>query len=403
MNFAAIDFETANPDPVSACAVGIALVRGDVITDTYSSLIRPMSGGFDKAFIAVHGITPDKVRNAPTFADIWPEIEHRCGDGLVVAHNAAFDVRILTSSTAECGLPCLAGQYLCTVQLARMLLPGLPNHKLRTLTSLFGIHLDHHNAASDAVACADLAVRLARLAGPEGISQYCRSFAHFGCSTEPSFGGVCVRISLEDLAVKRLDEDEEMSLVEPAAPDGRFEGKRFVFTGELAFLSRSEAQEIVERQGGKASGSVSKKTDIVVVGNEVFDAYKRSGKTTGKLAKGVELHESGEPIRIISESEFLEMIDAVGVNMTQPQKKRAAGAQPFAGKTIVVTGTLEHYSRKEIQDLIASLGGKAAGSVSKKTDVVVAGAEAGSKLTKARELGVEVIDEDEFRKRAGRN
>ncbi|HPD29398.1 MAG TPA: NAD-dependent DNA ligase LigA [Phycisphaerae bacterium] len=90
----------------------------------------------------------------------------------------------------------------------------------------------------------------------------------------------------------------------------------------------------------------------------------------------------------------------VGVNMTQPRKAKP-GSQPFAGKTIVVTGTLEHYGRKDIEDLIRQLGGKPAGSVSKKTDFVVAGAEAGSKLDKARELGVEVIDETEFRRRAG--
>lgn len=91
----------------------------------------------------------------------------------------------------------------------------------------------------------------------------------------------------------------------------------------------------------------------------------------------------------------------VGVNMLQPRKAKAAGPQPLSGKTIVVTGTLEHYGRKDIEDLIRRLGGKPAGSVSKKTDFVVAGAEAGSKLDKARELGVEVIDEAEFHKRAG--
>lgn len=59
----------------------------------------------------------------------------------------------------------------------------------------------------------------------------------------------------------------------------------------------------------KATGSVSKKTNIVVVGDEVLDLYKRSGKTTGTLAKTVELQEAGTPIRIINESEFLEMIE----------------------------------------------------------------------------------------------
>ncbi len=92
---------------------------------------------------------------------------------------------------------------------------------------------------------------------------------------------------------------------------------------------------------------------------------------------------------------------AVGVEM-QVQRRSRSGSRPLAGKTVVVTGTLEGFSRKEIQDLIKDLGGTATGSVSRKTDFVLAGADPGSKLDKARELGVEVIDEATFLKRIGR-
>ena len=74
----------------------------------------------------------------------------------------------------------------------------------------------------------------------------------------------------------------------------------------------------------------------------------------------------------------------------------AAARQVFAGQTIVVTGTLTRISRDEAQELIRRLGGHASGSVSKKTDFVVAGEAAGSKLEKARALGVRVLDEDSF-------
>jgi DNA ligase (NAD+) len=76
--------------------------------------------------------------------------------------------------------------------------------------------------------------------------------------------------------------------------------------------------------------------------------------------------------------------------------------QPLAGQTIVVTGTLEKLDRKEIEELILSLGGKASGSVSKKTSFLVAGANAGPKLDKAKELKVPVLSEAEFLKKVGR-
>lgn len=91
----------------------------------------------------------------------------------------------------------------------------------------------------------------------------------------------------------------------------------------------------------------------------------------------------------------------VGVNMKQP-RRRADATQPLAGKTVVVTGSLRNFTRQEIQDLIRELGGTAAGSVSRKTDFLVVGDEAGSKLDKARALGVKSLTEAEFLALVGR-
>ena len=85
---------------------------------------------------------------------------------------------------------------------------------------------------------------------------------------------------------------------------------------------------------------------------------------------------------------------ALGVNPSFEEVKIIES--PFEGKTVVVTGTLNKYSRNEIKEKLETLGAKVSGSVSKKTDYVIAGEEAGSKLTKALDLGVKVLNEDEF-------
>lgn len=98
--------------------------------------------------------------------------------------------------------------------------------------------------------------------------------------------------------------------------------------------------------------------------------------------------------------ETIRRLREVGLTMTQPRKQVAADS-PLVGKTVVVTGTLAKYSRSEIEQKIKDLGGKVSGSVSKKTSFVVAGADAGSKLEKARSLGVEVLDEAAFDRMIG--
>lgn len=97
----------------------------------------------------------------------------------------------------------------------------------------------------------------------------------------------------------------------------------------------------------------------------------------------------------------IERLKEAGVNMSQPRSENATDG-PLAGKTVVVTGTLESMGRTEAQNLIKQLGGKASGSVSKKTDLVVYGDSPGSKLDKAKELGVATMDEKDFLKFLGR-
>ncbi|MBQ2091942.1 MAG: NAD-dependent DNA ligase LigA, partial [Clostridia bacterium] len=101
-------------------------------------------------------------------------------------------------------------------------------------------------------------------------------------------------------------------------------------------------------------------------------------------------------VEFFTKPETIDLINRLkgyGLNMNSNKEKID---DRFAGKTFVLTGTLPTYSRAEASAIIEQYGGKVSGSVSKKTDYVLAGEEAGSKLTKAQDLGVTIIDEEEF-------
>ena len=97
--------------------------------------------------------------------------------------------------------------------------------------------------------------------------------------------------------------------------------------------------------------------------------------------------------------QIIARLKEAGVNMHANESEVIAS--PISGKTVVVTGTLPSLGRKEAQELIEKYGGKAAGSVSKKTDYVLAGEAAGSKLTKANEIGIPVLNEEQFKNLLG--
>ena len=150
--FAAIDFETANRQSDSACAVGVVVVSGGRILERIYELIRPPTREFE--FTHVHGLTWSDVRAAPTFDALWPGILARVGAvDFLAAHNAAFDRGVLGGCCAAYGLGPVRHPFVCTVQVARQVWSIYPT-KLPDVCARLRISLRHHHAASDAEACA---------------------------------------------------------------------------------------------------------------------------------------------------------------------------------------------------------------------------------------------------------
>lgn len=160
-DFAAIDFETANRCRQSVCSVGIVIVRGGKITDTFYSLIHPTPDYYSQFCTAVHGLTSADTDGASDFPHVWEKVEELIEGLPLVAHNSPFDEGCLRAVFAEYGLPYPNYRFYCTLRGARMKLRGLPNYQLHTVSAVCGYNLaNHHHALADAEACAHIALKV---------------------------------------------------------------------------------------------------------------------------------------------------------------------------------------------------------------------------------------------------
>ena len=154
--YVAIDFETADHGPDSACAVGLALVENGAVVDSTYHLIRPPRRDF--VFTWVHGLTWADVAGAPTFAELWPTLAAFLARGeALVAHNAGFDRAVLRACCAAAGVAPTRLPFVCTVRLARRAWNVRPT-RLPDVCRHLAISLDHHHALSDARACAEILI-----------------------------------------------------------------------------------------------------------------------------------------------------------------------------------------------------------------------------------------------------
>lgn len=150
--FVAMDFETANRSPRSAVAMALTRVVGGVPERRLTTYLRPPTRSF--VFTRLHGIKADDVAFAPDFGTVWRRAIGMLDDvHFIAAHHAAFDQEVLDSCCRHAGMPPPRLRFLCTVALAREVWRIIPT-KLPNVCKHLGIPLEHHDAASDADACA---------------------------------------------------------------------------------------------------------------------------------------------------------------------------------------------------------------------------------------------------------
>ena len=156
--YVAFDVETPNRYCNRMSAIGIPVIENGAVSEEFYSLVNPETY-FDYFNTQLTGIDEDTVSSAPIFPELWERIEPLMSSGILVAHNAVFDLSVLKKCLQGYGIlwkP--AVKYCCTVQIGRRIVPGI-SHGLDVLCDYYGIGLDHHKADSDSRACAEILLR----------------------------------------------------------------------------------------------------------------------------------------------------------------------------------------------------------------------------------------------------
>ena len=157
-DFAAIDFETANNERSSICSVGVVVVRGGEIADSFYSLVHPEPNYYNYWCSQVHGLCHRDTDEAELFPRVWSQVEPLIEGLPLVAHNRSFDESCLRAAFRTYRMEYPDYDFYDTLSVARRVLPCLADHQLQTVAEACGYHLrDHHHALADAEACAWIA------------------------------------------------------------------------------------------------------------------------------------------------------------------------------------------------------------------------------------------------------
>ncbi len=177
LDFTAIDFETANSSSASACSVGLVKVRDGRVVDRANWFIRPPSGHdeFTEWNTRIHGIMAVDVADALLWSEQLPDLVAFAGDDHLVAHNAGFDMGVISAACRASYVEIPRFRYFCSLQIARKTYT-LDSYRLPVAAMAAGFEdFHHHDALADSEACAAIVVHAARRHGADSVEQLARA------------------------------------------------------------------------------------------------------------------------------------------------------------------------------------------------------------------------------------
>lgn len=302
--FLAIDFETATEQRGSACAVGVALFDGGELRESSATLIDPgiPADNWNGFNIMIHGIHPDDVAGAPSFTEMWADLERRFAGLPLVAHYAVFDMGVLRAELGRAQLrPTNAIRYLCSASMARAAWPELLSVSLPVLAKELDIDLDHHEPRSDARTSGEVLLRAVEKLEAADLEEAVRKSHHVWGNIDPDLAWTGSGLS----RLRAKDFPPEDSDVDPGHP---LYGQTVAFTGTLHSMTRREAFELVAGVGARPGNGVTKTTNVLVVGEQDIARLAAGETMSAKQRKAAELRRSGQDIQLIGELDFIRML-----------------------------------------------------------------------------------------------
>ena len=284
MRFASIDVETANPNMSSICQIGVAIFENGQLRTEWKSLVDP-EDHFDPFNCSIHSIEAHHIVGAPIFSAVSSELFEMLGEHPVVAHTH-FDRTAIAQTCRKYGISPPNLRWLDSARVARRAWPQFATrgYGLKNVCAHIGYSFQHHDALEDAKAAGHIVIAAIRESG----------------------------VSLEDWSkrvMQPISQDNSGSIAREGDPDGDLFGEVLVFTGALE-IPRREAAEMAAKVGCTVAKGVTKKTTLLVVGDQDISKLVGHDKSS-KHRKAEDLMAKGVEIRILRESDFKQIVEGV--------------------------------------------------------------------------------------------
>ena len=390
-----VDVETPNYLNNSISSIGIINVDGDGVVTSKYYLVNP-EARFDSFNVRLTGITPEMVKDQPTFEQLWLEIEMYFTNSLMVAHNATFDLKVITSCLQRYGLNIPIMFYACTYRMARTL--GIPSlsYKLNDLSDYYRVELkNHHNAMDDTRACMEIFYHLLQEPNFNELDMFVRQFQIM--SQKPKhkvvdeligiLTGVGFDNYLNNKELKFINNwlhknaltsefNEVIKALKLVLNQGFIEPYQYIrILDQLKYLNNLKAKDakslyqfmaILE---GIASDEIISDSEIKELKNWMSDCVQfQNAYPFNQILNKLERALSKQEISSVLETELLELIK----NFFKPDLDQCEFVA-LQDKVFCLTGNFNFGKRGELEKLIVLKQGIVSQSITKKVDYLVLG------------------------------